>query len=273
MTLSFSPFSIKDILTGRDYRGKTGTRSANELCAPKRSISFEHDGTRVPDLYHLDANERANNQRRLPSDFSQSVGNVRSDGYSEESTGEEAKHGEDKQQQHHEHPNDLQKKEAEPEEDGCQHSGDNGSSSDGQKGRPGTKKRSRAAFSHAQVYELERRFHAQRYLSGPERADLAGELKLTETQVKIWFQNRRYKTKRRQMVAELAACGSPKRVAVKVLVRDSHTQQNQVNGLHFPMTVPLYQNYQYPCPHHCCRPWSINSLQGRAMENFRKYRT
>lgn len=54
------------------------------------------------------------------------------------------------------------------------------------------KKRSRAAFSHAQVYELERRFAAQKYLSGPERADLARGLKLTETQVKIWFQNRRY---------------------------------------------------------------------------------
>lgn len=45
------------------------------------------------------------------------------------------------------------------------------------------KKRCRAAFSHAQVYELERRFSQQRYLSGPERADLAHSLKLTETQV------------------------------------------------------------------------------------------
>lgn len=50
------------------------------------------------------------------------------------------------------------------------------------------KKRSRAAFTHMQVYELERRFNQQRYLSGPERADLARRLKLTETQVKIWFQ-------------------------------------------------------------------------------------
>jgi len=33
------------------------------------------------------------------------------------------------------------------------------------------------------VYELERRFSQQRYLSGPERADLAQALKLTETQV------------------------------------------------------------------------------------------
>lgn len=50
------------------------------------------------------------------------------------------------------------------------------------------KKRSRAAFTHMQVYELERRFNHQRYLSGPERSELARRLKLTETQVKIWFQ-------------------------------------------------------------------------------------
>lgn len=49
----------------------------------------------------------------------------------------------------------------------------------------GRKKRSRAAFSHGQVFELERRFGHQKYLSGPERADLAQMLKLTETQVSI----------------------------------------------------------------------------------------
>uniref|UniRef100_A0A803WBM4 Homeobox protein Nkx-3.2 n=1 Tax=Ficedula albicollis TaxID=59894 RepID=A0A803WBM4_FICAL len=79
------------------------------------------------------------------------------------------------------------------------------------------KKRSRAAFSHAQVFELERRFNHQRYLSGPERADLAASLKLTETQVKIWFQNRRYKTKRRQMAADLlAAAPAAKKVAAHI---------------------------------------------------------
>jgi Homeodomain len=47
------------------------------------------------------------------------------------------------------------------------------------------KKRSRAAFSHSQVFELERRFALQRYLSGPERSELAKTLRLTETQIKV----------------------------------------------------------------------------------------
>lgn len=62
----------------------------------------------------------------------------------------------------------------------------------------GKQKRSRAAFTHLQVLELEKKFNHQKYLSAPERAHLASTLRLTETQVKIWFQNRRYKTKRKQ---------------------------------------------------------------------------
>uniref|UniRef100_A0A671M2D5 Homeobox protein Nkx-3.1-like n=1 Tax=Sinocyclocheilus anshuiensis TaxID=1608454 RepID=A0A671M2D5_9TELE len=69
-------------------------------------------------------------------------------------------------------------------------------------GGGGKKKRSRAAFTHLQVLELEKKFSRQRYLSAPERTHLASALHLTETQVKIWFQNRRYKTKRRQLTTD-----------------------------------------------------------------------
>lgn len=60
-------------------------------------------------------------------------------------------------------------------------------------GGPIKKKKRRVLFSKAQTYELERRFRQQRYLSAPEREHLASMLNLTPTQVKIWFQNHRYK--------------------------------------------------------------------------------
>lgn len=51
-------------------------------------------------------------------------------------------------------------------------------------------------FSDHQLVGLERRFEKQRYLSTPERVELAHALHLSETQVKTWFQNRRMKHKK-----------------------------------------------------------------------------
>ncbi|CAD5125860.1 DgyrCDS14056 [Dimorphilus gyrociliatus] len=108
-----------------------------------------------------------------------------------------------------------------------------------QKNKP-RKKRSRAAFSHAQVFELERRFSHQKYLSGPERADLAQALKLTETQVKIWFQNRRYKTKRKQMAEQATIAQQARKVAVKVLVKnDRRLFENETLRNFIYPTVPV----------------------------------
>ncbi|KRZ09088.1 Homeobox protein EMX1 [Trichinella zimbabwensis] len=65
-------------------------------------------------------------------------------------------------------------------------------------------KRNRTAFMPYQLVELERAFELNHYVVGCERKELARRLKLSETQVKVWFQNRR--TKHKRVKSEELAC-------------------------------------------------------------------
>ncbi|XP_060698453.1 transcription factor LBX1-like [Hemiscyllium ocellatum] len=66
----------------------------------------------------------------------------------------------------------------------------------GQRSTPKKRRKSRTAFTNHQIYELEKRFLYQKYLSPADRDQIAQQLGLTNAQVITWFQNRRAKLKR-----------------------------------------------------------------------------
>nr|ABK41266.1 ventral nervous system defective 1 [Acropora millepora] len=129
--------------------------------------------------------------------------------------------------------------------------------SQGDLNNPPKKRKRRVLFSKAQTYEFERRFRQQRYLSAPEREQLARIINLSPTQVKIWFQNHRYKYKKQSfekgVLSDGAPLFAPRTVPVPVLVRDGqpcapvnnfgYLRHDPSDFYHFP---PVTSSYSAP---------------------------
>jgi len=97
------------------------------------------------------------------------------------------------------------------------------------------KKKSRTVFSRGQIVRLESTFVGHRYPSTVDRCRLAAELQLSETQVKIWFQNRRNKWKR-QLAVEMQAAVS---VAADVAATTATWSRPHIHSL-MALTSALY---------------------------------
>ncbi|XP_051822699.1 homeobox protein HMX2-like [Antechinus flavipes] len=113
-------------------------------------------------------------------------------------------------------------------------------------GPQSSKKKTRTIFSKSQVFQLEATFDVKRYLSSAERAGLAASLQLTETQVKIWFQNRRNKLKR-QLAAEpdgpVGTQASEQASELPALYKDSAFLSRYLLPLSLPL---LYPGHSFP---------------------------
>jgi len=81
----------------------------------------------------------------------------------------------------------------------------------------GKRKHTRPTFSGHQIFALEKTFEQTKYLAGPERARLAYSLGMSESQVKVWFQNRRTKWRKRH-----AAEMNIKKQDICEVVKDEH---------------------------------------------------
>ena len=65
--------------------------------------------------------------------------------------------------------------------------------------------RGRTVFSAKQLHELEKVFVNDQYISGQQRRRLSSQLGLTETQVRVWFQNRRIKWRKQKLERKVKA--------------------------------------------------------------------
>ncbi|KAM8836785.1 homeobox protein Dlx4b isoform 1-T2 [Spinachia spinachia] len=116
----------------------------------------------------------------------------------------------------------------------------------------------RTIYSSLQLQALHQRFQQTQYLALPERADLAAKLGLTQTQVKIWFQNKRSKYKKilkrgsasegehLHSTSSISPCSPGRPQLWEVSVANKGAQMPQNNYMHG--FGPWYPNPQHP--HH-----------------------
>ncbi|KAF0027742.1 hypothetical protein F2P81_020483 [Scophthalmus maximus] len=103
----------------------------------------------------------------------------------------------------------------------------------GQRNAAKKRRKSRTAFTNHQIYELEKRFLYQKYLSPADRDQIAQQLGLSNAQVITWFQNRRAKLKRdlEEMKADVESAKAVGPVAFEKLSKLAELERCAAGGM------------------------------------------